>query len=245
MRKLRAPGGCPWDGKQTYETLRDCLIEEVHEVFEAVENGQAKDIEEEIGDVFCCLYLIIAIAEEKGHFNEQSVSERASSKMIHRHPHVFGDKKAANEQEAWDHYIDAKKKEKKKKQDIELNKHFPALLQAYEIQKKVAKTGFDWQATEGVLDKIEEEIKELKVAIRRGENRKIEEEYGDVLFAMANLGKHLEMSPESALKRANLKFLRRFHHMKALVEKDAKKITDMDLDELEVYWSRVKATEKA
>jgi MazG family protein len=222
MRRLRQPNGCPWDRKQTLGTLRKCVLEEAHEVVEAIHSGRRDKIEEEIGDMLCVVSLLIALGEEKGWFGKASVVKRAKKKMIARHPHVFAKEKARTAKDAIRLFTRVKEEEKRGHGHSLLEdwgKGQPALMAAERIQKKVARVGFDWKDTGGVLRKIEEEIRELRRAVSSRRRRDVEEEMGDLLFSLVNLARKLSVEAETALLRTNAKFRKRFQTMEDLAAK--------------------------
>jgi len=243
MKRLRGPKGCPWDKKQTLATLRRCLLEETHEVLEAIDLASPRKIEEELGDMLAVISMMMLIGEEEGLFTKRSIMNEVHSKLIRRHPHVFGTKTARDADEAREHWEKEKAKEKGRTHPSLLDgitKGYPALLEAYKIGKKVAKVGFDWKKTSQVVDKIEEELDELKREIGKGRAHRVKEEIGDFLFSSAQLARQLDTDPEVALLEANRKFKGRFSKMERLAEKKGKKIPGMSLPELESLWREIK-----
>ncbi len=243
MKKLRGPKGCPWDKKQTLETLRRCLLEETYEVLEAIDLASPRKIEEELGDMLAVISMMMLIGEEEGLFTKRSIMNEVHGKLIRRHPHVFADKTAKDADEARDHWEKEKAKEKGRSHPSLLDgmtKGYPALLEAYKIGKKVAKVGFDWKRTEQVVAKIEEELLELRHEIRRKHHEKVREEMGDFLFSTAQLARQLDTDPEVALLEANRKFKGRFAKMEVIAEAQGKKLKGMSARELEALWQKAK-----
>ncbi|MEW5784318.1 MAG: nucleoside triphosphate pyrophosphohydrolase [Bacillota bacterium] len=242
MARLRAPGGCPWDKEQTHISLRQYLVEEAYEVIAAIERADDAGLKEELGDVLLQVIFHSEIAREEGRFNLDEVIAEVSAKLIRRHPHVFGTESAATISQVINRWEQIKKREKGKasSSSISVDHGLPALLRAYKIQKRAANLGFDWPFLEGALDKLTEEIAELADAYRQGNTGKIEEEYGDYLFAAVNVARFLKINPELALGKANCKFLRRFQYIEQQVTQKGKTITDYTLDELDRWWNEAK-----
>ena len=243
MKKLRGPKGCPWDKKQTLATLRRCLLEETHEALEAIDLGDPRKVEEELGDVLAVISMMMLIGEDAGLFSKKSIIDEVHSKLIRRHPHVFGGDKAKDAGEARNLWEREKSKEKGRVhpsllQDI--SRSYPALLAAYKIGKKVSKVGFDWMKTSQVVDKIQEELDELKREIGKGRPDRVREEMGDFLFSAAQLARQLETDPEIALLEANRKFKKRFAKMEVMAEAQGKKLKGMSAHELEALWQKAK-----
>ncbi len=237
MEKLRSPGGCPWDRKQTEESLLKYLLEEAYEVVDAVQEGDPEKLKEELGDLLLQVVFLAQIAREKGQFTIEDVARGIGDKLIARHPHVFGDKKLESAEEVLQHWDSFKKKEKKNLLEG-VPSSSPALLEAYLIGERVARVGFDWEGPEGVFEKVQEEIGELKEAVEgRGD---VEEELGDLLFAVANLARKLGVNPELALKKANRKFRERFGKIEREAENRGRSLRDMSLEEMDEIWEEVK-----
>lgn len=243
MTRLRDPqAGCPWDIEQTFETIAPYTIEEAYEVADAIERGAWDDLEGELGDLLLQVLYHSEIAEEAGHFSLQSVIEAITDKMIDRHPHVFGDesrdKTAEDQTRDWE---TQKAKERGTAGVLDgVAMALPALLRALKLQKRAARVGFDWPSTDEVLDKIVEEAGEL----REAPPEKQAEEFGDLLFVMVNLGRHLGIEPEEALRAANAKFVRRFGHIEASLAADGRSPLDSDLAEMDRLWNAAKAVER-
>lgn len=244
MFKLRSKSGCPWDRKQTLESLRRCMLEESHEVIEAITLKDKNKIEEELGDMLVVISMLITIGEEKKMFSKKSILKRATAKMISRHPHVFGNKKAKSAEEAFELWTQAKMEEKKQagqKSILEdISHHFPSLLLAYKVQKKAARVGFDWKESRDVISKIDEELKELKIELKKGKKARVREEMGDFLFSAVNLARKLNIDPEIALKDAVRKFKKRFLYIEQQVTASKRDWSSYSLEELERYWRKAK-----
>lgn len=244
---LRAPGGCPWDQKQTHESLRKYLIEEAYEFIEAVNLQDDEAMEEEIGDVLLQVMLHSQIGEEEGFFTIDNVIKTLTDKMIRRHPHVFGDVSATTTEEVLVNWEEIKQKEKGQEVGSSIlggvTSGIPQLLVAEELQKKAAKAGFDWGEEKPVWDKIEEELEELREEIKAGSNE-IEAEFGDILFAIVNLARYYKVNPEIAIQRSNEKFRRRFSYIEEQVKLEGKTFDQMSLEKLDNYWNEAKQKER-
>lgn len=244
IRILRSEKGCPWDRKQTHESLRKYAIEEVYELVDAINREDDEAIEEELGDVLLQVMLHSQIGEEVGYFSIEDVIRTLNEKIIRRHPHVFADEKADNEAEVEEIWQKVKQEEGKRKEDIlKINKALPQLEQAVDIQKAAAKLGFDWDDVSGVWDKFSEELQEVKDAIENGNKQDIEEEFGDLLFVLANLAKWYKVNPELALQTANEKFMRRFKEVAEEAEAKGEDIQNLSFDQFNLYWKIVKERE--
>ncbi len=232
METLRAPGGCDWDRAQTHETLKPYLIEEAYELLDAIDRADDREMMEELGDVLLQVVFHAQIAKERGAFDIKDVVDFLTEKLIRRHPHVFKDRGKYSYKQ-WEE-IKAKEKGKKKRSSIgDVNKALPALSFARRIQENASAVGFDWEDASGVLEKITEELKEFR------ENPS-EEEFGDILFSIVNLSRFLGIDPERALRKATEKFINRFEKMEQLLESEGKKLEDLSLDEMELYWQKAK-----
>ena len=246
MEKLRSPEGCPWDRKQTHESLLPYLLEETYEVVDAVKKGNDEELKEELGDLLLQVVFHSQIAKERGAFDVEDVIDSIARKLIHRHPHVFGDrediKTAEDVNREWERL---KEKEGKKKESLldGIPESMPALERAYKLQKRAAKVGFDWEGFEGIKEKLIEELSEIEEELKRGNRKKIEEEVGDLLFMAVNLARFLGVHPEIALRRANEKFERRFRYMERKAKERGKELKEMSLDEMEALWQEAKGKE--
>ena len=253
MARLRAPGGCPWDREQTYASLAQYLLEETYETFDAIQEadqtGETDNLREELGDVLLQVVFHSTIAKEKGDFTIDEVVGGVTQKLILRHPHVFGEadlKTADDVLNNWDalkaNERKASGKEEKQKDSIleEVGLNFPALLEALKLTKKAAKVGFDWENAEQIFDKLDEETVELKSAIKENETEKIGEEIGDLLFVIVNLARKFEIEPETALKKTNRKFRRRFAFIESELKKRTKSLDESNLEEMDALWNEAK-----
>lgn len=253
MAKLRAPGGCPWDHEQTYASLAQYLLEEAYETFDAIQEadqtGDTMNLREELGDLLLQVVFHSTIGKERGDFTIDEVCEGLTQKLILRHPHVFGDKKLSRAQDVLDNWDKLKADERaasgkaEKPKDSILDDvpiHFPALLEGLKITKKAAKTGFDWERANQVFDKLDEEISELRAAIKNGDAENVSEEIGDLLFVVVNLARHLDVEPETALKKTNRKFRKRFKFIEEQLKQDGRRLEDANLSELDDLWNKAK-----
>ncbi len=251
MRRLRDPArGCPWDIEQTFETIAPFTIEEAYEVADAIERGDMGDLRAELGDLLLQVVYHAQLAAEAGHFDFDEVASGVARKMIDRHPHVFGtgdrDKSAAQQTRDWEEAKAAERAARARDgvlADVALN--LPALMRAEKLQKRAARVGFDWPDVAQVLDKLTEEAGELAEARATADAGDIAEEYGDLLFVAVNLGRHLNVDPETALRAANAKFVRRFARIEADLAAAGRAPQDATLDEMEAIWQAAKRAEKA
>lgn len=249
MRRLRDPDtGCPWDIEQDFASIAPYTIEEAYEVADAIERGDWSELEGELGDLLLQTVYHTQMGTEAGLFDFASVANAISDKMIARHPHVFGDEsrdKSAEQQVAdWEQIKAAERAQKAQAGTLDgVAVGLPALLRALKLQKRAARVGFDWPSTDEVLDKIVEESRELVEARDTLTHTEVEEEYGDLLFVMANLGRHLGLDPESALRAANAKFTRRFEGVEAKLIERSKTPSQSNLAEMDALWDAVKAEE--
>lgn len=257
MAALRTPvTGCPWDIEQDFRSIAPYTLEEAFEVIDAIERDDIDDLREELGDLLLQVVFHARMAEEMKAFDFGDVVQAITHKMIRRHPHVFGDEDARGAGMAkgmWDR-IKAEEKAERRERRLALDVNsaepngflddipqgFPSLMRALKLQQKAAKVGFDWSEALPILDKIEEEIAELRHEINAGDQQKTEEEYGDLLFAMVNLGRHLKLEPESALRGTNEKFRTRFHYIEKKLTERQQSLEDATLDEMEALWSEAK-----
>lgn len=253
MARLRAPGGCPWDAEQTYQSLSQYLLEEAYETFDAIhaagETGDTSHLVEELGDLLLQVVFHSTIAAERGDFTIDDVAEGVAKKLVLRHPHVFGDAKLARAQDVLDNWDTLKANERKasgKPEKVadslldEVPVHFPALLEALKITKKAAKVGFDWDDKERIFDKLDEETGELRSAVSDHNRANIEEEIGDLLFVVANLARHFDIEPETALKKTNRKFRRRFKFVEDQLKADGRSTSESTLEEMDSLWDKAK-----
>ncbi|MCB5239496.1 MULTISPECIES: nucleoside triphosphate pyrophosphohydrolase [Niallia] len=244
IAELRGPNGCPWDKKQTHESLRKYLLEESYELIEAINERDIDHIIEELGDVLLQVMLHSQVGEDEGYFSIDDVIEGISDKMIRRHPHVFGEEQAESVDDVMKHWQNAKKQEAKEETESILdgiNRAMPNLLQAYELQRKAAKVGFDWPNVEGAWEKVKEEVLEFQEELKAANNREqIESEFGDVLFSLVNIARFYEVDPELAIFQTNKKFLQRFSYIEKKVKESERDWSDMSLEELDGFWNEAK-----
>ena len=242
VARLRAPGGCPWDREQTHESLRAALIEECYETIEAIEKADDANLREELGDLLLHVIMHAQMGEERNAFDFEDVVEAVCDKLIRRHPHVFGSAQASESAQVvrlWESIKRAERGAVSSMMDS-LPATFPALLLAHEVQKRAARVGFDWDNASQVLDKVEEEIEELREAIL-GEGRPtIEEELGDLCFSVVNLARKLGVDSEMALAAATRKFIRRFRALEAQIVADGGKLEQSSAQEMNALWERNK-----
>jgi tetrapyrrole methylase family protein/MazG family protein len=244
MKYLRAPNGCPWDRVQTHESIRSNFIEETYEVIEAIDNKDSELLKEELGDVLLQVVFHSEMSAEEGEFDINDVINGVCRKLVDRHPHVFGDVKADNSEEAlrsWDNVKMAKKSQKKQSEAMDsVSKALPSLMRAEKIQKKAAKVGFDWDSVDGALDKITEETDELKEAISKSDSDLQAEELGDLLFSVVNVSRFIKVDSEKALYDACDKFTDRFKKLELLAEEREIDIKTATLSQLDSLWEEVK-----
>lgn len=243
MAKLRAPDGCSWDRKQDHVSLKPYLIEESCEVLDAIDDNNMEDLKEELGDVLMNIVFHAQLADEKNIFNFQDVAQSISEKMIHRHPHVFDKACELTAEEVEAQWQKIKSEEKSHRESIleGIPRSMPALARSQKLQKRASKVGFDWPDSSGVLSKVHEEFKELEEALDSGNKEHIEEEFGDVLFSMVNLARHININADYSLNQANNKFIRRFMDVEKICTERSLEMDNMSLVELDQIWDEVKA----
>jgi ATP diphosphatase len=250
MRRLRDPkNGCPWDIEQTFDTIAPYTIEEAYEVADAIERKDWPELEGELGDLLLQTVYHTAMGEEDGNFSFQSVVRAISNKMVARHPHVFGDesrdKSAEQQTRDWEAIKAAERAGKKQSGALDgVAVGLPSLLRAYKLQNRAARVGFDWPSTDQVIDKIQEEAAELVEARDELTHEEMTEEFGDLMFVMANLARHLKIEPEEALRAANAKFTRRFEGVEVKLAEIGKTPAQSDLAEMDALWDAVKVDER-
>ena len=237
MDDLRAK--CPWDQKQTFETLRPLTIEETYELADAITTNDLEAIKGEVGDLFLHLVFYAKLGEETGNFNVTDILNQICDKLIHRHPHIYGDVTVQNEEEVKANWEKLKLKEGKKSVLEGVPVSLPALVKATRIQEKVKGIGFEWDNREDVWEKVVEELAEFKAEVDSNSD-KIEEEFGDLLFSLVNYSRFIEISPENALAKTNNKFIKRFRLMEELIQQDTKDIREMNLEQMNEYWEKAK-----
>ncbi|MCS7049544.1 MAG: nucleoside triphosphate pyrophosphohydrolase [Verrucomicrobiae bacterium] len=241
MAKLRSPQGCPWDREQTHQSIAHNLIEEAHEALAALEAGNLAAFCDELGDLLLQVVFHAQMASERGEFNFDDVARAVADKLVHRHPHVFGKARAHTSAEVLHQWEQIKKAERNTDSILdELPRSLPALMKADKVQRKVARVGFDWQRVEDVLAKVEEELGELRAALRSGRRARMEDELGDLLFATVNVARFQGLQAESVLNRAVEKFIRRFRAVERAVHKSGRQLKDCSLAELDRLWNQTK-----
>ncbi|MBZ5534353.1 MAG: nucleoside triphosphate pyrophosphohydrolase [Acidobacteriia bacterium] len=267
MARLRGEGGCPWDREQTYETLKNFLIEETYEAVEAIEDKDHGALCEELGDVLLEVVFLAQIAREENRFTIDDVIDAINTKMVRRHPHVFGDTRVADSREVLKNWEEMKQAERAEKRGDKLTetlppsildgvtRRIPAVLEASQLSQRAARVGFDWSRAEEILDKLHEELEELRDAMRgtpqtqsnaveeHCELSGIEDEIGDIIFVAVNLARHFKIDPESALKKTNQKFRNRFRYIENMLARSNRSFEQTNLEEMERYWQEAKRAE--
>ena len=256
--RLRAPKGCPWDREQTHQSLRTYLLEEVYEVLEALDSGNDAKFAEEMGDLLLQIVFHSQIAKEEGRFSVSDVIREIHDKMIRRHPHVFGETRAKDSKEVLRNWEQIKAAERDSNKESSaagkgradapslldgVSRALPATLEGFQLTRRAARIGFDWDNASGVIAKMQEEAKELEAALKGEESAKVEEELGDLLFAALNVARFLHVDPEIALKNANAKFARRFRAMEAMAREGGREFKDLPRGEMEALWDATKSAE--
>ena len=244
MAKLRGPDGCPWDRKQTPESLKPFLVEECYEVIDALDEGSPHKIKEELGDLLFQIIFHARIAEERGQFTMHEVIAANLEKMVRRHPHVFGDAELSTDKEVLANWEEIKKKEKGYEERTSVlegvPRHLPSLLRAHSLQERAARVGFDWSRIDEALPKLDEEMAEFKESLKKEDSAGIEEELGDIFFMLVNISRFLGVNPEDALRKTISKFIRRFRYIEEHAADSGKPLNDMTLDEMERLWQESK-----
>jgi XTP/dITP diphosphohydrolase len=231
---------CPWDKDQTMDSLRYLTIEELYELSDAILNKDMVEVKKELGDILLHIVFYSRIASETNDFDISDVIHAVCDKLVHRHPHIYGDVKVKDAIEVKKNWEKLKLKEGKKSVLEGVPKSLPAIVKSFRIQEKVRGIGFDWDNKNQVWDKVLEEIEELKIEVEKGDKDKIESEFGDVLFALTNYSRFINVNPEDALERTNKRFIKRFQIMETLIEKENLKLDEMNLQEMDVYWDKAK-----
>ncbi|MCF6346911.1 MAG: nucleoside triphosphate pyrophosphohydrolase [Flavobacteriaceae bacterium] len=231
---------CPWDKKQTFQSLRHLTIEETYELGDAILDNDLPEIKKELGDLLLHIIFYAKIGSEANAFDIADVADSISEKLIHRHPHIYGDITVKDEEEVKENWENLKLKEGKKSVLEGVPKSLPAMVKANRIQDKVAGVGFDWEEPHQVFDKVKEELFELSSEIEKGNKENIESEFGDVLFSLINYARFINVDPENALERTNKKFIKRFQFLEESVKKEGKQLSDMTLGEMDVHWEKSK-----
>lgn len=242
MDDLRA--GCPWDKKQTLETLRYLTIEETYELSDAILEKDMEGIRGELGDLMLHLVFYAKIGSETNNFDIADVLNGICDKLVKRHPHIYGNIKVASAEDVSNNWEKIKLKEKDRKSVLSgVPKSLPAMVKAYRMQEKVRGVGFDWENAREVWEKVNEEIEELQVEVDKGDREKIEKEFGDLLFSLINYARFIGVNPEDALERTNKKFLRRFKHIEDQSKKNGKNLQELSLEEMDAFWDEAKLEE--
>jgi len=252
--KLRSPKGCPWDRVQTHETLKPYMVEEVYEAIEAIDLKDYKRLREELGDILLHVIMHATMANEKKRFSINDIIDSISTKMIGRHPHVFGSKKAKSIAQVWQKWEEAKQQEIKAKGEKHkgilesIPQSLPALYRADKIQKRAARVGFDWDSVAGAWEKVHEEEEEIRKILksrkRKAESGKLKEEIGDLIFAIVNVARKLEIDAEDALQASTSKFMRRFRKIEHYAKRKKMDIKHMTLKEMDEVWDKIKKRER-
>ena len=244
LKQLRAPGGCDWDISQTHESLIPYLIEETYEVVEAIENKNSQDLKEELGDLILHVLFQAELSSDKGEFDIFDCLDSINNKLISRHPHVFNEDYDGNglKKGSWEK---SKKKEKNRDSVLEgIPKSLPGLLRSRRIQERAASVGFDWKEVKPIIDKVEEELKEVKDAINQNDEEQITMELGDLMFAVVNLSRFYNIDPENALKESTNKFIGRFNKIEKTISESGESIENSDLETMDKIWNKIKLDEK-
>ncbi|RNC70986.1 MAG: nucleoside triphosphate pyrophosphohydrolase [Desulfuromonadales bacterium] len=247
MRRLRGPGGCPWDAEQTHESLTRYLLEEAYEVIEAIDADSPEMLREELGDLLLQPVFHSVIAEERGDFTMDDVLTGLADKLVSRHPHVFGDQviRTTEEQlENWERLKEQEKKEGRTSALAGVPPHLPALMKAQKVTEKAARVGFDWSHVDEVFAKVMEELREFEETMIAGDQERMEAELGDLLFALVNLGRFLSINPEQALRKTIARFIRRFGHIEATLHARGTSLKKSSLAEMEALWEEAKKLER-
>ena len=245
FRSLRNPDtGCAWDREQTFKSIASCAIEEAYEVADAIDREDFKSLKSELGDLLFQVVFHAEMANEKGIFNLKDVINELNNKLVRRHPHVFSNEKALSSEESLTIWEDIKAQERKtQKLDSlmdDVPKNLPSLIRAKKLQKRAARVGFDWKDANKVINKIEEELEELKIEHSKNNRDKLAEEVGDIFFTIVNLTRHYDLDPEDIMRRSNLKFEQRFRAMEKYAEQNNLELNGMSVDQLENVWQKIK-----
>jgi len=255
MATLRGPNGCPWDKQQDFNSLKPMLIEEVYEVLEAIENNDLDSLAEELGDLLLHVVFHAHLGKEAGQFDINTVVDKISDKLVRRHPHVFGNESVSTAEEVIKNWEAIKAEEKAQKLQNRtpeqrsllegIPSKLPAIHEAHQISSRAARVGFDWPDVDGIFEKLQEEVRELKEVISSGgdetRRERLEDEIGDILFVIVNIARYLKIDSESALKRANRKFKVRFRYMENELARQGKNLEQTSLQEMEALWQKAKA----
>ncbi|WP_036152964.1 nucleoside triphosphate pyrophosphohydrolase [Maribacter forsetii] len=234
---------CPWDKKQTMQSLRHLTIEETYELGDAILDNDLNEVKMELGDMLLHIIFYAKIGSETNDFDIADVANAICDKLVNRHPHIYGDVKVIDAEDVKRNWEQIKLKEGKKSVLEGVPKSLPALVKANRIQDKVSGVGFDWEEPQQVFEKVQEELGELQIEVEAGNKEKIEAEFGDVLFSMINYARFLGVNPENALERTNKKFIKRFQYLETKAKEKGKEMNDMSLEEMDVYWNEAKTKE--
>jgi len=233
---------CPWDRKQTHQSIKDNLIEEAYEAVEAIDKPNFEELEKELGDVLLHVVFDSRMAEQTDTFSIKDVIYSIQEKLIRRHPHVFGDEVAEDEEQVADNWESIKMKEGKKSVLEGIPKQLPALIRAQRMQEKAANVGFDWPEFSQVWDKLEEELQEFKEVLEEGDSEKSREEFGDLLFSLVNAGRFFDLNAEDSLRSTNKKFIRRFQYIEDQLDREDKTLSEASLEDMDKHWNQAKNT---
>lgn len=246
MEKLRSEEGCPWDKEQTRESLKPFIIEEAYELIEAISVNDSEKIKEELGDLLFQIVFQSQIAKEKKEFEIPDIIETIGKKMITRHPHVFGAVSSITTEEVLSHWEEQKRREGKLRESIleGIPEALPSLLRAHRLQDRAARVGFDWEKVEDVLNKLDEEIGELKEAVKIKKQNEIEDEIGDIFFMLVNISRFVGISPEDALRKTISKFISRFRYIEMNAADHGRKLAEMTLEEMDKLWEEAKEKDR-
>jgi tetrapyrrole methylase family protein/MazG family protein len=240
-KHLRSPDGCPWDREQTLNTLRSFILEEAYEVIQAIEMNDAEELKEELGDLLCQIIFASQICNEEGKFTVEDVLNQLYYKLIRRHPHVFGEEKAEDAEEAVKRWHGEKMKEKTgKRNPLQVSRSLPALFRAQRVGEKASQFGFDWEKTQDVIEKVKEELWELQESIKNKEQKSIEKEWGDLIFSLVNLGRFLKIDAEASTHDAIDVFIERFNRMEEKAKERDKTLSELTLKEMDELWEEIK-----
>ena len=248
MTRLRGPDGCPWDRKQTLESLKPFIVEEAYEVVDAIDRGERAALAEELGDFLLQAVFVAEITREEGAFDIDDVVTTIHDKLVRRHPHVFGDVEARDAEQVlvnWEKLKNEERKAENKSVLAGVPQSLPALLKGSRLTEKAARVGFDWRHAEDVFAKIDEEVGELREAVEENDPQKIHDEIGDLLFSIANIARKLNVNAEEALQSTNRKFMRRFESMERTVRADGRNLDQLTLEQMDALWDEAKVAERS
>lgn len=247
VQKLRGPDGCPWDREQDFQDLKQYLLEECYEVLEAINSSSFEKLKEELGDLLFHIVFLAQMAQEKEAFELQDVLEGIEQKMIRRHPHVFGNVSVSDTEEVRRNWLKIKRNEKENSDSLlgSIPDHLPALQRAYRLSQRASRVGLDWPEPQSVLEKVKEEIRELEQALDRDQEDEVREEFGDLLFSIANLARHLKLNPEDRLQESNRKFLQRFQLMEKRALQEGRALETLSPEEMDRWWEQIKNADES